>query len=755
MNRNYSTSNLEIYHLFSNSTGLTDDQLCQVFDILDHLKNARDVYDRWIQSIPSEKVTISIASYECINLNDIVQRDDLFRLLSHNMYVIDFWLCNVVFPHELKIFPQKLMCSAWDLCSENLQHQVTGFSGTNDTKNILPLPIVQNDLKQLENTNEEMRKLLMQPKNQSYESMPANVSGKYIIKKLIGKRVPVLLDSGALMLELNNEEVAIEWLKLSSHDSFDAAVYFDSNDVLQTIDRNGTITAFDCSVYRENLIRCVVYLDDIHTRGTDLKFPSEWKAVVTLSGDITRDKTVQACMRMRQLKSYQSISFWASHETDIRIRELCNLSMHEDVTNEDVFKFICNNSQQFETINMIHWTVGALNYTKKFVAHRHSNTYRENNLKNLYKMCADDEIIKLIDMYGEKHESLLIDTVHAQFKKFISNNTLHQDLLTHVANLKNQILKKISKQAPNLKQYANNLEEEQEKEVELELELEQEQEEQLIIERPKAQPAKPKLDQRLKDLILNGFNDIGDIMKKDGSLQTISQSLSNTNLSDFFEKNSKAWSDHLFITNDFKTVLVKNSSKKCNDFIRPVWWIGQVERTPETDYCLILLSSHECNKLLPTFRTSKKSTLFMYRPRLSAHFSNFLHVSNLCVSGKTTTNQLNMKDEIQIGIYSGLTYFGSKIEQDEYCAFLGLIPHPRNPEQNAAFEEGIIQPNGFVPIENRQHSEAISSSVGQCKFLMNPTNFVIEMIKAHHQAMPKISHTASILLRGRKPIEDN
>ncbi len=84
---------------------------------------------------------------------------------------------------------------------------------------------------------------------------------------------------------------------------FDATVYFNSNDVLMTVDRNGIKTEFDFSVYRNKLDRCLVYLDDAHTRGTDLKFPLGWKACVTLSGDITRDKTVQACMRVRNRQS--------------------------------------------------------------------------------------------------------------------------------------------------------------------------------------------------------------------------------------------------------------------------------------------------------------------------------------------------------------------------------------------------------------------------------------------------------------------
>lgn len=269
---------LNVFGLF---VGLDDNQLKRVFEILDNMSDAASVYEKWIENIPS--IDSSIQTYGGVNLDDIRQRDELlFPLFRFNMLVIDFY-CNMVFSQELKIFDKKLMCTAWDLCSDHM-HKVTGFSGTNDTKNILPLTIAQNDLEELEQTNENMRAVLLHPRNTPYKNLPANVSGKQILVELAKLNIPVLLDSGALMLELNNKEVGIEWLKLAP--KFEAAVYFDENDALQTIDHNGIVTAFDYSVYKGNLDKCLVYLDDAHTRGTDLKFPTGWQACVTLSGDI-------------------------------------------------------------------------------------------------------------------------------------------------------------------------------------------------------------------------------------------------------------------------------------------------------------------------------------------------------------------------------------------------------------------------------------------------------------------------------------
>lgn len=184
----------------------------ETFHILDKKPDAKDIYEKWIDSVSPKLILDStIKSYTGVNLDDPHQRDKvLFPLLRFNMHVIDFWLSNVVFQRELKIFENKLTCTAWDLCSDRFEHLVTGFSGTNDTKNILPLTIAQNDLPVLEKTNEDMDNKLLLEENQSYDKLPANVSGKEILERLAACKIPVLLDAGALMTELNNNQVAKE-----------------------------------------------------------------------------------------------------------------------------------------------------------------------------------------------------------------------------------------------------------------------------------------------------------------------------------------------------------------------------------------------------------------------------------------------------------------------------------------------------------------------------------------------------------------
>lgn len=657
------------------------------------------------------------------------------------MHCIDFWLAILVYPREAKIFEKKLICTAWDLCGDQLKHCLTGFSGTNDTKNILPLPISQNDLEELQQTNKTLLETLLHPVNEAYCALTANASGKDILIALVAINIPALFDAGALMLEFNNEQMAREWLRLASTKNYDAAVYFDSKDVLQTVDRNGFIVEYDCSVYRDNLSRCLVYVDDAHIRGTDLKFPNKWKGVVTLSGDITRDKTVQACMRMRQLGKGHAIALWASHEADVRIKKVCEMAPDDYPTNKNVIKFICENSKRFELDNTPYWVSAAYNYTKKIAAHKlHENCTGAGAWSGLVEKCIDDEFVTLKDMYGSREESQLQHVSHQKFTDLWNLYDGRDDIVEFIKKIEADVSNKLKPH--NKMRFANGLDEEQEKE----LEYEYEQEEQ--IERPvPMKPIKPIFIENLHNLFVNGCDTIFGMLRTNKVIIPIKDGLSNTGFYQPYMDQDDAWSENLFVTIDFIRVLDTNS-RSCDEFLRPVWWIASVQTGFGTNW--IVLSSYECNRLLPTFKESFKSTLFMYRPRTSKFHDNHLHDPRLQVTGMAQPLSFDLKLEIQIGIFGGSMYFRSEDEQNAFCGFLGLIPRPRHKHFEAEFNAGTIKPNGFVPPENRKKSPLIALWVGYCGFSKDPGDLVKKLIQAHHEHLRKESHVASIVERGVK-----
>jgi hypothetical protein len=74
------------------------------------------------------------------------------------------------------------------------------------------------------------------------------------------------------------------------------------------VTQDGTIEPFMSSPFNRQLERCVVYLDDAHTRGTDLKFPRGMRAAVTLGPKVTKDRLVQGKYSMSTTRRKEKLT---------------------------------------------------------------------------------------------------------------------------------------------------------------------------------------------------------------------------------------------------------------------------------------------------------------------------------------------------------------------------------------------------------------------------------------------------------------
>jgi hypothetical protein len=80
-----------------------------------------------------------------------------------------------------------------------------------------------------------------------------------------------------------------------------AVVYFE-DERLSVLDRFGRIESLQASPYAKQLDSCIIYLNESHTQGTDLKLPQDYRAVVTLRAHLTKDRLTQACIHLRKLR---------------------------------------------------------------------------------------------------------------------------------------------------------------------------------------------------------------------------------------------------------------------------------------------------------------------------------------------------------------------------------------------------------------------------------------------------------------------
>jgi hypothetical protein len=251
-------------------------------------------YADWIrpclQKVPKELQTI-----RGINMDDSqLLTAKLFPLLRYNKVVVDYYLNSFVFPTQAKEFPYKLLSSGWDLAAEKT-HVTTGFSGTNDSRILLPTPITQVDRPAQLHTNAKVLSRLLLEENKTVIQYPDHYKSMKILDRICELWNPptVILDVGAQILDSTNLEFSRSWLARYDEDSgINAVVFFDDGGNLSVLTRDDSTVPFLDSPYASNLERCLVYLDEAHTRGTDLRLPPS-QAVVTLGPRLTKDKLVQ------------------------------------------------------------------------------------------------------------------------------------------------------------------------------------------------------------------------------------------------------------------------------------------------------------------------------------------------------------------------------------------------------------------------------------------------------------------------------
>jgi hypothetical protein len=273
---------------------MTDAQLYRCLDLILKEPDPTDEYARWSSEsdLPGE-----LRDLDGINIDDRDLCARLFAHLKHHKAVADFVLSRVVFPQEGKEFLKKISSSGWDIPAPKIGHPTTGFSGTNDNRFLLPLSIHQEDLPDLRKTNAEVVNLLLRPENRCYVSTRDEHGKRLSVPSLVGliasqtPAIRVLIDVGAQVLEMRNQEVVEEWLKCDLDAR--AGVFFDEDDEAQVFYRDGRVERLVSSSFYHNLDGCIIYCDEVHTRGVDFQLPEDACAAVTLGPRLAKDRLVQ------------------------------------------------------------------------------------------------------------------------------------------------------------------------------------------------------------------------------------------------------------------------------------------------------------------------------------------------------------------------------------------------------------------------------------------------------------------------------
>lgn len=300
--------------------GLSDEQLFLCFGELLAVDNSDGEYDFWVSKI--KDLPEAFRNLSGVNLRDRPQcTTELFPHLRRSKSVIDFYMSTLVFPKQMKEFPNKLSSSGWDI-ARSTHHPMTGFSGTNDSRYLLPLSVTQSDIPEQNHTNTLVLDCLLKEHN-AYTVLPKDGdTASFLDMVSAGKdkeEIRVILDPGALVLDWRNEKVAREWLarRQSSQDVEGVVFSDDDHGEMMVLTRDGRLQPLQESPMLKQMDRCLVYLDEARCRGTDLKLPSDYRAVVTLNQQLTKDRFVQGkftvipkpgCLQLLLVSETKSIS---------------------------------------------------------------------------------------------------------------------------------------------------------------------------------------------------------------------------------------------------------------------------------------------------------------------------------------------------------------------------------------------------------------------------------------------------------------
>lgn len=662
--------------------GLNDDDLFNAFAYLLRSDQSDIEYGLWVEG--AEQLPEAFLHLSNINTEDRYQCvTEVFPSLRYSRAAIDYFLSRIIFAKEIREFPSKLSASGWDLGSVKT-NPTTGFSGTNDARHLLPLSVRHLDLDSQKGTNAMvLQQCILQPQASEPQNAVELINhrigtngtvsdGEHLLSTLdaLIPPVQVILDVGAQILEWDNRQVAQKWIAMTSNNTAQAVLFFNDDEELLVLDRTGREEALQVSPFLKRLDECLVYLDEAHTRGIDLRLPKNYRAAVTLGASLTKDRLVQACMRMRKLGKGQSVVFCIPEEIQVKIMECTSKAAPTDINVSDVLAWAVKETCEDLSRCIPLWASQGQRYEKHKNLLRGTATTKEDaegfledeaqtlESRYRYRSPASDTNTRT---WGETNEN--IGMIKQRFREFG---------LTTSSSV--------------------TLQEEQERELAPEVEEERQ------IERPApAEPEQHTLDKDLKRLV-----DEGTFVKNSSTFIPAFQAVKDVSATKSF--NVEQFPTDLLVTQDYirnvkRPVQLPSKPFVSDSYHKPIQWILSVVTSRSSSRtktqanlkkaaALVIISPIEADQLLEQIRNSSYATLHIYAPRSNNTYKSLDDLS-LYTIGRPFNPDLPRNLITQLNLFAGQLYFQSYEEYVETCKFLGLA-------SVATLDGQIVQSDGFV-----------------------------------------------------------
>ena len=642
-------------------SGLSLEQVRQSLSLVAQSDDPARAYQAFIHACTSLNGTFR--DWEAINTDDGNQLSAIWQNIRFNTGVIDYYLNNFVFPRHAKQFRVKLQASGWDIplfspSAIKSTSLTTGFSGTNDNSRILPLTIEQRDLPSLAHTSAEVLTYLLQPRNRNYHV--AQYGGRRMtefdfLSHLGRSEIRVLLDAGAQILEMSNEQVARVWLEIDREAP--AAVFFNEHDVAMVRYRQGTTMPLLVSPFAEDLFGVLVYIDESHCRGTDLMLPDNAIGALTLGMSLQKDTLIQSAMRLRQLGTTQSVVFFAPPEVHQSIVDVTKIPFYQKPTSAHIIQWLLHSTcEQLESLSPLFYSHG-VDFCRRTQGGLDNPDFLHNkdDRTEFLKTLRQQERQSLLRLYEPKNKS-----------QATGNQTVTYTAPRLKGFVKELNIRRRAFQDKGNAVHASALQEvEQEREVEVEVEVEKVRE----VQRPNWY--QPYSFERLDHYIVK-FASTGYLSPP--------QSAGYEHIFDFLKRTATGRKygvakpeEHssLYLTREFATTVRCPYNRPDDSFLRPVQWLLWSRRSEEA----LLLSPEEAELLIPIIRNQQESEvhLLTYAAPVTRKMLQFNDLSYYAIPPLPIGYQTPTWLRIEVGFFAGRIYF----EWNEYegiLSFLGLVP---------------------------------------------------------------------------------
>ncbi|EED21984.1 conserved hypothetical protein [Talaromyces stipitatus ATCC 10500] len=617
--------------------GLSDKDLYNSFTHVTKSDQGPIEYEVWVKDAPA--LAHQFRQLEGVSLQDRNYCvEHIFPALRYSKGAIDYFLAHIVFPKEMKEFPLKLSASGWDI-GRIKTHPTSGFSGTNDSRDILPLSVRQLDLTKQKHTNALVLGYLLQPENSVEIVNPTetDITNVCSVLQMVTNMTPptqVILDVGAQILE-SNQEVAKEWLKLLPEARCQAIVFIDDNDELNVLDRKGIVEPLLISPFAKQMENFVMFT---------LTSP----ILEALTYDCHNTIVLQSHWVLTSLKTnwFKSVVFLVSEEVQTKIRSCVSKTEDAVLNVSNVLRWAISETMIDTCRNIALWAVQGSRY------HR--------------QRCIWEEQGGRTGLTSDGAKQLLEPDAQTIEKRYNARTR------GGLAFLEAQLLEDPSvepiiercRQFADLDIGSSSLYEEQERELAPEIEQERE------IKRPESyEPAKHMIHEDLRLFIRTGSLDTDS-----SAFMPAFKSLSDTTAARHLGLSNYPQND-IIVTKDFvRTVeAAKRGSKFVSDsYQRQIQWILTSVDNSNTVQHLAIISPYEADVLLPDVLKSSKVTLHLYPPRSSLAYQPLDHLMLYTTPTRSPSATIPRQLITQLNLLAGQLYLSSYDEYLEICKFLNL-----------------------------------------------------------------------------------